>query len=38
MYVVIKKPKIFDFDLTVKHCPETDNAKVPVQATPDSAG
>ena len=38
MRVVIKKPKIFNFDLTVKFCPETENAKVPTQTTPHSAG
>lgn len=44
MDVVNKKPqgaekmKIFNYDFTVKYYPETDEAKVPFQATPNSVG
>ena len=42
--VAIQKPekseklKIFDCDFTVKYYPESDEAKVPYQATPEAAG
>ena len=44
MDVVNEKPRgaekirIFNYDFTVKYYPETDEVKVPFQATPDSSG